>query len=160
MNRVEKEGLIARYETTYKPVQELVNGLSKEERSFVPNLPDAWSIDEHLVHLLEADALCWFRARVSIAEPGAKGPSWNQESWRSRLRYWALDGLAWLEDAVRIRGFIAETCRAVLDDDWSVYWFEHPARGRMELRELLELYCGHADFHIPYMERNLKALRG
>jgi len=157
MNKAEKEKLITRYETTYTTIQNRVKTLTDEELSFIPDIPDAWSINEHLVHLLEADALGWYRYRAAVADPGARAPGWDQEAWRSRLKYSALDGRACLEEAIRSRAFIGAGCRAVIDDDWSQYYIEHPTKGRMELAELLKMYCGHADFHIPYIERNLKA---
>ena len=157
MNDADKEKLIERYETTLEPVRTLVSDLSAGALSFVPDLADAWSVNEHLVHILEADQLGWYRFRAAIAEPGTPSPVWNQETWRSRLRYSALDGRTCLEEAVRVRGLIGATCRAVISDDWSEYFILHPQKGRMDLTQLLELYCGHADFHIPYIKRNLTA---
>lgn len=159
MDKAQKEGLIARYETTYKPIQERVKALTKEELDFLPSLPDAWSINEHLVHILEADALGWYRFRAAVASPGAKAPGWDQELWRERLRYAKQDGVACLEEAVRLRRFIGAGCRALIDDDWSAYWIEHPAKGRMDLAALLEMYGGHGEYHFPYIDRNLKAKR-
>lgn len=155
MDRNEKEGLIVRYETAFEPIRNLVKDLSAKELSFLPDLPEAWSINEHLVHLLEADMICWYRIRASIAEPGVTIPVWNQEAWRDRLGYADLDGIGCLAEAVRVRALIGKTCRGVLEEDWSAFHVIHPERGRMDLAQLLELYRGHGAFHLKYIERNL-----
>ena len=157
MDRNEKEGLIVRYETAFEPIRNLVKDLSAKELSFLPDLPEAWSIDEHLVHLLEADLICWYRIRASIAEPGVTIPVWNQEAWRSRLGYADMDGIGCLAEAERVRGLIGRTCRRLTDEDWSAFHVIHPERGRMDLAQLLDLYCGHGAFHLKYIERNLAA---
>ncbi|NLJ45177.1 MAG: DinB family protein [Treponema sp.] len=159
MDRNEKEGLIVRYETAFEPIRNLVKNLTAHQLSFIPDLPEAWSINEHLVHLLEADLICWYRIRAAIAEPGVTIPVWNQEAWRSRLRYSDLDGIGCLEESVRVRSLIGRTCRGVLDGDWSAFHVIHPERGRMDLAQLLELYSGHGSFHLKYLERNLTACR-
>ncbi len=159
MDRNEKEGLIVRYETAFEPIRNLVKDLSAKELAFLPDVPEAWSINEHLVHLLEADLICWYRIRASIAEPGVTIPVWNQEAWRSRLGYADLDGIGCLSEAVRVRALIGRTCRGVLDGDWSEFHVIHPERGRMDLSQLLELYCGHGAFHLKYVERNLAACK-
>ncbi len=160
MDRREKEERIERFVTAYKTVQDKVRGLTREELYFIPDIPDAWSINEHLVHLLDSDALGWYRARAAVADPGAKVPNWSQEGWRNRLGYSRQDGLACLEEAVRLRSILGSWLRTLIDEDWSAFWFEHPVRGRLDLTAYLEMYSGHGDFHVPYIERNLKARRG
>ena len=157
MNRAGKQNLIERFETAYEPLKERVRNMTEEELSFIPDIPDAWPINDHLVHLLEADAIAWYRFRVAVAEPGAKAPGWDQEAWRSRLKYSAQDGLACLEEAARLRGFIGAACRALIDEDWSAFYYEHPSKGRVDLASSLATYADHAAAHMKYLERNLAA---
>jgi len=157
MDRNEKEGLIVRYETALEPIRNLVKDISAKELAFLPDVPEAWSINEHLVHLLDADQNCWYRIRASIAEPGVTIPVWDQEAWRSRLGYADMDGIGCLAEAVRVRALIGQTCRSALDRDWSAFHVIHPERGRMDLAQILDLYVGHGAFHLKYIERNLDA---
>lgn len=160
MTSAEKARLLAEFEGAYDPIRARVAALSQDELDFTPPEPaDAWPVRDHLVHLLEADMILWFRARVSVAEPGASIPVWDQEAWRSRLRYGALEPMAALNLAGEVRRFLAAGFRSLLDADWDTFWVVHPERGRMSLAQVLALYRDHPGAHIQYIERNLAAYR-
>jgi len=63
MTKGEKLELIAAFETGYSRVEELIVGAGSEELRFVPPVRDAWSINDFLVHFLDADISLAFRAR-------------------------------------------------------------------------------------------------
>ncbi len=150
--------LINEFEKAYEPLLAKLKGLSKAQIDFVPADPaDAWSINDHLVHLLDADCNLVFRVRGSVAEPGKTSPVWDQEAWHTQNKYSASDGLAALAIAVSLRGFIAASLRCQDDAVLEAAWINHPERGRMSLEALLAMYTRHAATHLAYVERNLAA---
>jgi hypothetical protein len=157
MTHEEKLGRIAAFETGYALVQELVAGMGREELLFVPPIRDAWSINDFLVHFLDADISLAFRLRTAIAEPGRPVPAWEEEAWHDALHYDAEDGIACLALAAGIRSYVATSLRSVADADWSGFAVEHPVRGRLGLEELIDMYEQHVVFHLPLIKRNKRA---
>ncbi len=154
MTKEEKLVLIAGFEAGYAQVEALVSGIGEEELRFVPSVQDAWSINDFLLHFLDADVSVAFRIRSAIAEPGKAVPAWEEEDWRDALHYDDENGLACLALAKGLRSYVAIGLKSVADADWSQLSIIHPSRGRMELAEIIELYIQHIAFHLPLIRRN------
>jgi hypothetical protein len=150
---------IAKFEAAFSGVDGLLADLPAEALAFVPEVADAWSIQEHLVHLLDAETAVYFRLRKSIAEPGATVQFWEEESWHEKLAYRTADARRCLEAAKALRSVLSATLRAIVDEDWSAFWLDHPEKGRLELERLVEMYREHLAFHLPYIKRNRDAWR-
>lgn len=159
MDKGERLSLAEAYAAAYVAVDELIRDLPAEALAFRPAVPGAWSINEHLVHLLDADAATWFRIRAAVAEPGKTIVTWEEEAWQARLEYAAMDGRACLETAKSLRTQALAGLKALAERDWSDFWILHPDRGRMELPALLSAYREHVAFHAPFVKRNREAWR-
>ncbi|TXT49360.1 MAG: hypothetical protein FD137_707 [Spirochaetes bacterium] len=155
MDRHEYNALVSAFEHAYDALLDKVMTLSPMAIHFVPSMPDAWSINEHLVHLLDADCNLVSRARSAIAEPGKRIMVWDQEAWREGNNYSRSDGIYCLDLAISIRKFLAESLRTISDEVREAARVDHPDRGVLTLADLLSIYTGHADFHMNYVERNL-----
>lgn len=150
--------IIDEFARAYGPIKTMLSDIGLEAMSFVPAVPaDAWSINDHLVHLLDADMMLWYRSRVAVAEPESHIPVWLETQWKERLRYDMMDGRTCLNLAESVRAAMADGFRALADTDWSRYAILHPVRGRMLLADVLALYRDHAGVHLAYIERNLEA---
>jgi hypothetical protein len=159
MTKTEKLALIGKFESAYSIVETQIKGLSAAELRFVPALPDAWSINDFLVHFLDADMSMAFRLRAAVAEPGFAVPVWNEEAWQARLHYDEEDGRARLKEAEALRARLAAFVRRIVDKDWDELYVMHPSRGRVDLAALLDMYRDHIAFHAPLIRRNLDAQR-
>ncbi|HTX71611.1 MAG TPA: DinB family protein [Rectinemataceae bacterium] len=157
MDRQEKLALISKFESAYDIVAELIKNLSREALLFVPPIADAWSVNDFLVHFLDADANLNLRMRGAIAEPGIAAPAWDEEAWHARLHYEQQDGPGSLELARRIRASLATTLRSVIDEDWSAFYFAHATRGAVSLEDLIVTYRDHVAFHLSLIKRNIEA---
>jgi hypothetical protein len=159
MTFAEKMSLVDAFENAYSRIEALVAGMSAAELAFVPPVEGAWSINDHLVHLLDADANLVYRVRGAVAESGITVPVWDQEAWQVKLKYSLSDGKKCLQTAKGLRAFIAESLRNLSDAEWEASGIVHPMRGAMSLADVVELYRGHADFHEKYILRNGEAFR-
>lgn len=157
MDKREYLALVGAYEHAYDVLSKKVSSLSPAELRYLPPIEDAWSINEHLVHLLDADCNAVLRIRGAVAEPGLQVPVWDQEGWKSGNRYAASDGLYCLDLAVSLRKFLADSLRSLPDEVREAARVIHPERGPLSLYDVLTIYTGHADFHLKYIERNLAA---
>ena len=77
MTMQEKRELVGSFERAYEGIAGLLADLPDEVLHFVPPIPDAWSTNDHLVHILDADMSICFRLRICIAQPGFAIPVWN-----------------------------------------------------------------------------------
>jgi hypothetical protein len=157
MREAGKLAHISAFETQYSLVEALLVDIGPEELRFVPPHREAWSINDFLVHFLDADIGLAFRVRKAIAEPGEAAPAWDEAAWHDALRYEAEDGLACLAFAKRIRAYISVGLRSVVDEDWSRFTILHATKGRVELGALIAMYEQHLVFHLPLIRRNRQA---
>jgi len=157
MNKQEKLDLITAFESGYSRVEELVLGMGEDEIKFVPPLQDAWSINDFLLHFLDADISVAFRIRSAIAEPGKEVPVWDEEAWHDALHYGDEKGLACLALAKGLRSYVSSSLRSVADADWSQFSIVHATNGKMQLEAIIEHYIKHIAFHLPLIKRNRQA---
>ena len=157
MEKREFNSLVSSFEHAYDEMSEKVNSLGPQELDFIPPIPDAWSINEHLVHLLDADCNLFMRVRGAVAEPGRQVPVWDQESWRSRNNYQLSDGVLCLDIAITLRKVIADSLRTLNDKVREAACIVHPDRGMMSLVDVITLYTKHAGTHMDYLARNMEA---
>jgi hypothetical protein len=148
--------MISAVESSYSFVDELIEGLSREVMLYVPPIRDAWSINDFLVHFLDADIGLAFRVRMAMAESGSSITPWDEDAWHDSLHYDDTDGLDCLSQAKGIRRFVAAGVRLAVDADWSSLSIQHPVKGRMELADILSLYERHVVFHLPLLRRNMR----
>ncbi|MFA5853403.1 MAG: DinB family protein [Spirochaetales bacterium] len=157
MERKEFDARVSAFEHAYDTLSDKVNGMNPDELNFVPPIADAWSINEHLVHLLDADCNLVMRLRGAVGEPGKNVPVWDQEAWRTKNNYAASDGLFCLDLAISLRKFLAESLRTIDDKTREAACVIHPERGKLSLTDVLATYTGHADTHLRYLLRNHEA---
>lgn len=157
MEKSEFLALVSAFEHAYDKLSAKANVLSPAELHFIPPIEDAWSINEHLVHLLDADCSMAVRLRGAVAEPGGAPAAWDKEAWRLKNNYGKSDGLFCLDLAVSFRKFLAESLRSLSDEARNAAHYIHPDRGKQDLADILITYTNHADFHLKYMVRNLEA---
>ncbi|MDX9826131.1 MAG: DinB family protein [Spirochaetia bacterium] len=157
MDRNEYVALVSTFEHAYDKLIKRANAMSPEELHFVPAQAEAWSSNEHLVHLLDADCNLVMRLRGAVAEPGKPIPAWDPEAWKTKNNYALSDGLFCLDLAVALRKFISESLKGLSDEVWEKAWILHPERGELSLVAVLKIYAGHPDFHLKYLERNSEA---
>ena len=65
-----KKDLLTRYATDYSRLKSVVDGLPEKAIDFVPDLADAWSIRDQIVHLMDAEIRAFVRYRNAILDPG------------------------------------------------------------------------------------------
>ncbi len=159
MTQEQKKSLIERFEHAPESLIAAALGAPKTALDYRPDLKDAWTIREHLVHFFDADVIAYARVRLCAAEPGVTLFVWNEEEWKQRLGYGETDLEATVEGIRLMRRLIAASAAILLDRDWETLFVNHPKRGRMTIADVLKLYEDHAAFHLEYVGRNLKAAR-
>lgn len=158
MDRNEKLALVQAYRDGLGAIERKIDGLDAAALDFIPPVPDAWSIKAHLVHVLDAEMYAWPRIRKAIAQSGAGIDVWDQEAWAAALDYASEDPAAVLALLRAVRSFLGAFLERRIDEDWERYRVLHPERGELTLPKIVKIYVDHVDFHLNYIDRNLKAL--
>ena len=151
MTSVEKDSLIEKYENQGAQVRAW-SILPTQVLDFRPSV-EKWTIREHLVHLLDADLNAITRARKAIAEPGSPIYAYEEELWTARLAYGQVDLNLVVELFIGLRKLMAQTLKAIKDQDWGKLVYIHPKNGPMDLAAFLEGYIEHVEFHREYIEK-------
>ena len=157
MTTQEKLALIDTYEGSIDPLIDFVKGLPAVAIDYRPtDRADAWTIREHAVHMMDAESFGYGRVRLCVAEPGSRVFAWEEEIWHRRAHYETADALLCLEATRSLRRTAAAMLRAIAGEDWSPYYIEHPARGRLDLAQTVTIYVDHARFHLDYFRMNFR----
>ena len=76
--------LLTRYQSGYQFLVELISEIPKEALTYKSN-DNSLSIAESSVHLCDAEARGFLRAKKFIAESGSKVEGYNQQFWAKSL---------------------------------------------------------------------------
>jgi hypothetical protein len=135
-------------------LEERLAGIPSDRIDFRPDYEGAWSIKEHVIHLVDSDLNGFIRLKSIIAQSGTDCYVMDEEVWTKNLRGFDEDlgkylGLFRLEREIA-RGFIEpvlESCQG---------YFTRTYKGetkRIDLREGLLVYVKHLAFHLDYLDR-------
>jgi DinB superfamily len=122
-----------------------ITGAAGSEVDYAPE-PGKWSIRQIVAHLADAEIVATMRLRQLIAEENPKLEAWDQNAWATKLDYARRKPSQSLETFRRIRGENYELLK-----DLAEAAFEragvHSERGRITLRQLVQLIAEHAESH-------------
>lgn len=154
METEEKRALIAQFEEGSRAFDDVLS-LPPELLRYRP-FPDAWTIHEHVVHVLESDMAGFHRYRRAIAEPGTAVLGYDEEVWTPALAYHSHD----LGETIALlkaeRHYAAAHLHTLLAADWSAFSYSHSQFGSVSLEKWLGDYVGHVKIHRDYIDRNLR----
>lgn len=157
MTAKDKIELVEGFEHAYRGIATILAALPDEALAFIPPFPDAWSTNDHLVHLLDADLSVCFRIRAAVAQPGFHIVVWEEEDWHERLHYGAQSGRESFALAMGLRATTCSMLKAIADQDWNEFFVMHPQRGKLGLVDLLTIYRDHGKTHEGFIKRNKEA---
>lgn len=129
-------------------------GFPRELLDYRPPIEDAWTIREHLAHVVDTEVNAFVRYRKCVAEPGSRVCTFDEERWKQNLGY-ADQPLVESLSAFKVLRALAYRHLKTLDrTDWERYFVVHPERGRFSLDDWLSTYTDHIDVHAKYIVRN------
>lgn len=149
LNQDERQELIARYGNAYEELRAALATFPSEMWRFKP-ADDEWSIHEQIIHLADAEANSYVRARRAIAEPGQDVIAYDQDRWASTLDYHRQSTDEALELFRLLRMMTHRLLVNLADDVWA-QTIEHPENGTMTLDDWLVVYANHVADHITQM---------
>ncbi len=145
--------LLERFRRGPEVLAVMLTGAAGEEVDFSP-APGKWSIRQILRHVADSEMVGAQRFRQVLAEENPPLAAYDQDAWVRNLDYARRKPALSLEHFRRLRADNHE-----LLNDLPESAFEragvHSERGRVTLRQLVEIYADHAESH----GRQLQSIR-
>lgn len=130
--------------------QRIVAGLTSEQLNNHP-VPDTWSLQQLIVHLMDTDQVASYRIKRIVAEERPVVDCYDENALVASLHPEALDASHVCEAFRLNRLCVAEMLRSLPDAAFSRVAL-HPEIGEITLGELLRLYIHHVDHHMRFAE--------
>jgi hypothetical protein len=147
--------LIARYLRGADELKAKLATVPAEAMDFRP-APGKWTIKQIVGHLNDTETHLTLRSRYAVAEPGFRVTLFDHNGWVDHLQ----TDLVSVELNVELFSILRKWEAAWLSSLGDAAWFasiEHPERGTMTVRQIVEMLAGHVDAHLAQIDRNLAA---
>ena len=156
-----KGELLSKYASDYPRLKGIIDGLNEKAIDFVPDIIDAWSIREHIAHLVDVEIRAFVRYRNSIVDKGIdlKLGGGDINTNNSLLKYASQSVDDSLEVIRLLRKITMGHVSGMSNEEMEGYCIKHPDFGPINLRMILSISTQHMDKHIEYLFRNIKLFR-
>ncbi len=144
--------LLENYKSGYNELQNALRELPLEMWDYKP-APDKWSIKDIIVHIVDSEVNGYIRFRKIIAENGSEITAYDQDLWADKLSYESRSADTNLELFRLLRVLNYSLLIGLPEGAWNNI-MNHPERGKVTLKENLEIYTEHIPAHINQMKRN------
>lgn len=137
---------------------EAIAGLTIQQLNAVP-VPNTWSIQQIVVHLMDTDLIASYRMKRIIAEDKPALDLYDEVAFSRRLHYDRLDAQRVCAVFRLNRLNVADLLRALPDEAFGREAM-HPEVGPMSLGLFLRLYIKHLDHHMAFINRKRVMVSG
>jgi len=128
----------------------VLTGAAGEEVDFVL-APGKWSIRQIMAHLADAELVGAHRLRLVIAEDNPTLTAFDQDAWTRNLDYARRKPTQSLDTFRRLRAENYELLKELPETAFDRVG-AHTENGPLSLRNLLEIYAGHAENHARQLQ--------
>jgi uncharacterized damage-inducible protein DinB len=141
--------LVDRYAAGAGVPGQWIKGLTREDLAAVP-VPGKWSVQQLIQHVLDSDLIASHRMKRIIAEENPLLISYDETRFAQKLGYDKLDPQLACDLFRLNRELTAQILRQQPESAFERTGI-HNERGRMSLRECVELYVEHLEHHKPFL---------
>jgi hypothetical protein len=157
----DKNALLTKYANDYTTLKNIMGKLNDELIDFVPDIEGAWSIKEHLGHLVDTEVNGFIRYKKAILNPGTTIDigGGDMEHSNKILDYASQNAGDLMEFLRLLRKMISEHSRRIKYEDFDKYYIEHvnhPTFKTCTLGFILSIHTEHFDKHVEYIKRNIE----
>jgi hypothetical protein len=133
--------------------------ITAELLNFRPDLEDAWTIREHLIHLVDTEINGFVRLKAIIAQPGSSCFVMDETNWTKNLRRKNED----VQKYLTLFKLLREMAHDLLVDEDEVNWNrDYVTRERegsavqITIEKWVEIYTNHLNAHLDFVDRNIQ----
>lgn len=147
--------LLDDYKSGYNDLQNALREYPLEMWDYKP-APDKWCIKEIVMHITDSETNGYLRLRKTIAENGSEIITYDQDAWADKLHYSSKSVDTNLELFRLLRVLNYSLLISITEETWNNY-IMHPERGKVTLKEHLNIYTEHVPVHINQMKKVYEA---
>ena len=121
-----------------------------------PARQGAWTIREHVIHLVDSEVNGFVRAKSIIAQPNSSAYVMEEETWTKNLERKKEDIKKYLLLFGLIRSLVVDLFRDEPEENWSGDGYFRTYQGeekKLTLEKHFELYTRHLQFHLDHIDR-------
>jgi hypothetical protein len=157
----DKNVLLSKYSADYVTLKDIIDDLNDQIIDYVPDLEGAWSIKEHIAHLVDTEVNGYLRFKKAILNPGTTIDVGGGDMEKSnKLLNYTAENLNDLMELFRLlRKSISEHAKRIKKEDFPKYYIEHvnhPTFKTCSLGFILSIHTQHFDKHLDYIKRNIE----
>jgi hypothetical protein len=148
--------LLDEYLCGIKVLNEKIKGLSIENLNYRPDRPDAWTIKEHIIHLVDCEVNGFIRCKSIIAQPFTECYVMDEDKWTKNLTRKNEDIQRYIQLFSLIRNIVFDLVKDEPEENWSKDYFTRTYKGETKMitiEDCITIYCKHILFHIEYIDR-------
>ena len=158
-----KDLLLEQYANDFPILYNLIENLSNDDFNFIPEINDAWSIKEHIAHLVDTEINGYIRFKKSILNPGTSLDLGIGDIEKSnKILNYSSENIHDLLDLLKlIRKNISEHAYRIKNENFDNYFIEHtnhPILSKCTLGFVLSFHSQHFNKHIDFIKRNIEYL--
>lgn len=153
MTSTERKEALSRYLRAAGEIRRAVDSAPAEAMEFRP-FEGAWTMREHVNHVLDAELNAFVRYRSAVAEPGATIMAYDSERWTAGLSYAIQDPRKSIAVLQSVLDIVATHLDAIALESWDQFVYEYPDYGSVTLEQWLINRCKHLLEHLDYIKRN------
>jgi hypothetical protein len=157
----DKDALLVKYAEDYSTLMRVTGNLNEQIINYIPDIEGAWSIKEHIGHLVDTEVNGYIRFHKAILNPGTTIDvgSGDMENSNKILGYAHRNYNDMIELFRLIRKMLYEHAVRMKGDDFNKYYIEHVNHlvfRRCSLGFILSINTQHFDKHIEFIKRNVE----
>jgi hypothetical protein len=153
---------LAEYRDGPEALKKRLAAFSQGELDYQPSWPGAWTVREHVIHLVDSDVNGFVRIKSILAQPGSVCFVMDEDAWTQNLKGKREDLDAYLRLFSLLRGLIHDLVKDEPEAAWNGNYYTRTYLGKTEnitLSKAIDAYCAHLSFHLEYLDRIEAELR-
>ncbi|MBP7737644.1 MAG: DinB family protein [Spirochaetes bacterium] len=138
-----------------------LRGLTGREYDYRPHRDDAWTIKEHIIHLVDSEVNGFIRCKSIIAQPGSECYVMDEDVWTKNIRRKDEDIYKYIRLFGLVRTIVCDLVKDEPEENWRGDYFIRKYKGetvQVTLEKCIEIYCNHLQFHLEYIDAILAEL--
>jgi uncharacterized damage-inducible protein DinB len=158
-----KEKLLEEYSSGPRRLFDKMKDITDDMLNFRPNIEDAWTIKEHLIHLVDSEINGFIRLKSIFAQPGSPCFVLDENIWTKNLKGKNEDLNKYLAVFKIIREMAYDLLVDEDDDNWDRNYFVREYQGttvNVTIAKWLEVYTNHLNSHFGFLNRNIALYQG
>lgn len=136
-------------------LQAKLKGLKDEIITFRPERENAWTIKEHVIHVVDSEMNGFIRLKSIIAQPGSTCYVMDEDTWTKNIRRKNEDMKKYMSVFKLIRDMVFDLLIDEDDGNWNKDYFIRHYNGEtvnITIENFLELYIKHLKFHLEHID--------